>query len=161
MSVNKYRPHLFVLPEDDANSQLATGFQLEIDLPRQMQILEEVGGWAQVLDRFISVHVEEMNRHANRFMVLLIDFNGRPDERLHEVTARIPEHLNDRVFVLGVRNEPETLRSAGLGTYEAIGRAMAADCRNGTDTIWGHNLLKHNTAELGRLRAHVRPVLFA
>jgi hypothetical protein len=29
MSVNRNRPHVFVLPEDDANLQLATGFVLE------------------------------------------------------------------------------------------------------------------------------------
>ena len=159
MSVNKYRPHVFVLPEDDANSQVATGFQLDVDAPRQMQILEEAGGWAQVLDRFVSVHVQEMNRHTNRFMVLLIDFDGRA-ERLIEAQARIPNHLSDRVFVLGAQNNPEALRNAGIGTYEEIGSKMAADCRNGTSIVWGHNLLQNNAAELGRLRANVRPLLF-
>lgn len=160
MSVNKYRPHVFVLPEDDANNQVATGFQMGVDLPRQMQILEVAGGWAQVLDRFVSVHVQEMDRHTNRFMVLLIDFDGRA-ERLIEAQARIPHHLSGRVSVLGAQNNPEGLRSAGLGTYEEIGRMMATDCRDGTNRIWSHNLLQVNADELGRLRASVRPVLFS
>jgi hypothetical protein len=54
--------------------------------------------------------------------------------------------------------EPEELK-ATLGSYETIGMALAQDCREGTDT-WGHALLKHNTAEIERLREHVRPILF-
>jgi len=53
MSVNKYLPHVLVLPEDDANRQLANGFQLDVFLAtRRMQILEEAGGWQEVLNRF-------------------------------------------------------------------------------------------------------------
>jgi hypothetical protein len=37
---------------------------------------------------------------------------------------------------------------------------MAQDCREETDKIWGHALLKHNAAELARLREQVRPILF-
>jgi hypothetical protein len=37
---------------------------------------------------------------------------------------------------------------------------MAKDCREGTDTIWRHDLLRHNAGELDRLAAHVRPILF-
>lgn len=28
MSINKFRPHIHVLPEDEANRQIATGFLL-------------------------------------------------------------------------------------------------------------------------------------
>ena len=43
MSVNKERPHVYVLPEDDANRQLAKGFQLQVDQnERQMQVLRPV-----------------------------------------------------------------------------------------------------------------------
>jgi hypothetical protein len=55
--------------------------------------------------------------------------------------------------------EPEELK-ATLCSYETIGMALAQDCREGTDTTWGHALLKHNTAEIERLRQHVRPILF-
>ena len=43
MSVNKFRQHVFVLPEDDANRQLANGFLLDLSV-RQVQILPEAGG---------------------------------------------------------------------------------------------------------------------
>lgn len=160
MSVNKHLPHVLVLPEDDANVQLANGFQLDPLLDtRRMQILEEVGGWREVLNRFTEDHVAEMNRYASRFMVLLIDFDGRED-RPNEVRAAIPSHLRERVFVLGAWNEPEDLR-INLGcSYEEIGSAMAKDCRDNTDKTWAHHLLRHNFNELERLREFVRPILF-
>ena len=161
MSVNKYHPHILVLPEDRANSQLANGFALEIRDPftRRVQVLPEAGGWREVLSCFRSDHIDKMSAYSKRFLVLLIDFDGRKD-RFDQARAVIPENLADRVFILGVWTEPEDLTKAGLGRSEAIGRAMAEDCRNDTDTIWGHDLLQHNASEIRRLREIVRPILF-
>jgi hypothetical protein len=160
MSVNKDLPHVMVLPEDDANRQLANGFWQEVDWNRQrpMQVLAEAGGWNEVLALFRSEHVSYMDRWPSRFMVLLIDFDSKED-RLNNAKAAIPERLADRVFVLGAWSEPEALR-ADLGPYEKIGSDMAKDCRDGTDTTWGHRLLRHNAGELDRLRQHVGPILF-
>lgn len=160
MSVNRERPHVFVLPEDDANRQLANGFLLELDVARQMHVLAPAGGWTQVLKCFLSDHVFGMERNTKRFMVLLIDFDDRK-ERLTDVKAQIPEHLSDRVFILGASSDPEALKRADLGSYESIGLAMAKDCREKTERIWGHDLLKHNASELARLTVHVRPILFS
>jgi hypothetical protein len=156
----KYQPHVMVLPEDEANSQLATGFQLRLDPARlrQMQVLPVAGGWIEVLDRFESDHVAEMGHNSNRLMVLLVDFDGNAG-RLDQAKRRIPGHLTERVFILGALSEPEELK-ARLGTYEAIGSALAQDCREETDTIWGHAPLRHNASELARLNEHVRPILF-
>ena len=125
---------------------------------RKIQVLPEVGGWTQVLEHFESDHVFEMDRYPERFMVLLIDFDRRRD-RLDDARARMPMHLTERVFILGVLSNPEALRT-DLGSYETIGLKMAQDCREGTEGIWGHDLLRHNASELDRLREHVRPILF-
>jgi hypothetical protein len=161
MAVNRYLPHVLLLPEDDANSQIATGFHLQVSpvRQRQMQVLLVAGGWNEVLNLFEAEHAMEMDRCPPRYMILLIDFDG-VQNRLEAASARIADHLRDRVFILGALGEPEDLRKAGLGSYETIGRAMAEDCRNGTDTIWGHELLRHNVNEIGRLRQHVLPILF-
>lgn len=160
MSVNRFRPHVLVLPEDDANRQLANGFLLDQALStRNIQVLEEVGGWNEVLDRFLSDQVAAMDRYPQRSMVLLIDFDHDVD-RLSYVRAQIPQHLNERVYILGALSEPEDLKKAGLGDYEAIGLALARDCREGIDRAWGHALLRHNANELDRLRERVRPILF-
>lgn len=160
MSANKFKPHVMVLPEDDANRQLVNGFLLDSSLaPRSLQVLEVAGGWTAVLDRFKSDHIGAMNQYPLRFMVLLIDFDGHED-RLNQAKAAIPHDLADRVFVLGALTEPEELRRAVRSDYETIGSAMAKDCREGTDTIWSHALLRHNASEIQRLRQYVQPILF-
>ena len=157
--MNKNRPHLLVLPEDDANRQLANGFQLDHSLDtRRMQVLKEAGGWRVVVDLFRNEHVPEMDRNPNRFVVLLLDFD-RKEDRLNSVKAEIPERLVDRVFVLGAWSNPEELRQE-LGPYETIGLGAAKDCRCNTELTWSHELLRHNAVELERLRKSVRPILF-
>ncbi|HEX7287359.1 MAG TPA: hypothetical protein VF532_14325 [Candidatus Angelobacter sp.] len=142
MSVNKDLPHVLVLPEDDANRQIAAGFHLEInwDRQRQMQVLPEAGGWTHVIDSFLADHVVAMNRYPARLMVLLIDCDG-DGQRLGRAKARVPGQLTERVFVLGALTEPEALK-ANLGHYEVIGKSMARDCREGTEVVWGHDLLR-------------------
>jgi hypothetical protein len=159
MSCNRYQPHVLVLPEDDANRQLANGFLMDGSLLiRNIQVLPEIGGWIEVLDHFKSDQVKYMDRYRNGFMVLLIDFDGKA-ERLRDAKKRIPERLAERVFILGALTEPEALKD-DLGSYETIGLAMARDCREGTETTWGHDLLRHNAGELERLRENVRQILF-
>ncbi|HLG16815.1 MAG TPA: hypothetical protein VJH03_20280 [Blastocatellia bacterium] len=159
--VNKHEPHVFVLPEDDANSRVANAFHKDVDWNRyrQMKVLAEAGGWSQVLMCFKRDQVAGMEKWPHRFMVLLIDFDGK-HERLSNAKAEIPAHLTERVFILGALTEPEDLRKAKLGSYEAIGKAMADDCREDANTTWGHDLLRHNAGELDRLREHVRRILF-
>jgi hypothetical protein len=146
LSADKFKPHVFVLPEDDANKELANGFLLRVDQTRgrQMDVLRVARGRDKVLERF---------------KVLLMDFDGRKD-LLESARTSIPENLLNRVFVLGVLTEPEALKAALGRTYEEIGLAMADDCRDGTDTTWGHDLLRHNASELERLRKHVCSILF-
>jgi len=158
MRVNKFRPHVLVLPEDRANSEIATGFQLSLDSPSRIQVLPEAGGWHKVLDIFRSDHIGDMNRVPNRYMILLIDFDG-DGTRFDDARRCIPPHLSDRVFILGTWTEPDKLKS-GLGSYEQIGAGLARDCRQDTGGIWSHELLRHNDTELARLRQRVRPILF-
>lgn len=157
--MNAYEPHVFVLPEDDANRQLADGFRLGVDRFQQMRVLRVARGWRRVLELFKSQHIAEMDRNPNRYLVLLIDLDKQHD-RLDVVKAEIPIELADRVFVLGARPEPEDLKKAKLGSYETIGANLAKDCREETDSTWGHPLLQHNANELARLREQVRPILF-
>jgi hypothetical protein len=157
VSANKHLPHVLVLPEDDANRQLANGFRLELDSNRQRQVQIDpvAGGWLAVLELFVLVHIPGMARYANRCIVLLIDFD-RKDDRLAYSKSKIPDHLRGRVFILGVWSEPQDLQAP----LEEIGSAMARDCRDETDATWSHELLQHNTNELARLRERVRPILF-
>lgn len=161
MSPNRFLPHVLVLPEDDANRELVVGFLLDSSLSRRaIDFLEVAGGWTKILDRFESYEIAGMRRFQKRFMVLLLDFDNDAN-RLGIARGRIPPDLADRVFILGSLSDPESLCRAGLGRPEEIGLALAKDCREGTNTVWDHALLRHNAGEVERLRQHVRPILFA
>jgi hypothetical protein len=168
MGVNKYQPHLLVLPEDDANRQIANGFILNSTINEPtVQILPIAHGWVKVVDSFKDNHIAEMRRLPNRMIVLLMDFDLRGD-RLSYVKNQIPSDLKDRVFVLGVLSEPEDLKgiknkfeTIGTGKLENIGETLAQDCADSTNEFWGHDLLKHNKAELDRMSLSVKPFLFS
>jgi hypothetical protein len=124
-----------------------------------VHIQEVAGGWLKVMEHFVSDHIADMTNVQDRYMILLIDFDG-DGRRMEAAKRHIPQHLSDRVFILGTLTEPEDLKASRKSPYEQIGAAMALDCRQDTDTIWSHELLQHNAGELTRLRQPVRPILF-
>ncbi len=161
MSINAYKPHLLVLPEDDANRQIADGFVLDSNCNyRAIQVLRVAGGWLKVVDVFKSDYLQPMRQFPERRIVLLMDFDDKPEDRKSFVEREIPEDLKNRVFVLGVRSEPENLKKTTDKNYEAIGTALAKDCAENKQDFWMHELLKHNEPELKRLIENVRPFLF-
>jgi hypothetical protein len=160
MSVNKHRPHIHVLPEDDANRQIANGFLLGMNVnDRAIQILPEVGGWQKAVEKLTKEHVPAMRTYPYRRIVLLIDFD-RSEDRLSYVNNQIPDDLKERVFVLGVLSEPEKLRGDINKTFEAIGKALVKDCPDHMNELWAHDLLKHNEAELKRIIPSIKDFLF-
>jgi hypothetical protein len=62
--------------------------------------------------------------------------------------------------VLGVLSEPKQLKSNVRGGFQAIGLRLADDCDADTDVTWGHPLLRHNAAELERMKSKVKGFLF-
>ncbi|HYX17377.1 MAG TPA: hypothetical protein VE944_24085 [Nostoc sp.] len=160
MSVNKEKPHILVLPEDDANRQIANGFILDLNLDRRViQILPEARGWQDVVQKFMNNYASTMRQYPDRMIALLIDFDENED-RLIYVNNQIPDNLRNRVFVLGVLSEPERLRRDINRNFEKIGEALAKDCSDNTNELWGHDLLKHNRTELDRMISSVKPFLF-
>jgi hypothetical protein len=160
MSINKHIPHILVLPEDDANRQIANGFILDLNLnSRAIQILPEARGWKDVLEKFTNEYASTMRQYPYRMIALLIDFD-EDEDRLIYVKNHIPNDLKNRVFVLGVFSEPERLRKDIKKSFENIGEALAKDCADNTNELWGHNLLKHNKSELDRIISSVKPFLF-
>ncbi|WP_254564746.1 hypothetical protein [Oscillatoria sp. HE19RPO] len=162
MSPNKSKPHVLVLPEDDADRQIANGFINHYSVnATAIQLLPPSGGWEDVLNDVNTVHGPEMQNIPHRMLVLLIDFDNHK-KRLTKVKARIPDALQSRIFVLGVMRNPEDLRRElkRTKTFEEIGKALAQDCADNQQTFWNHELLRHNHPELERLRSSVRPFLF-
>lgn len=156
---NKYRPHVVVLPEDEANRSIVNGFQLGHRInQRALEVLPEAGGWTHVRDQFQRSLIPYLEKHRDAVAVLLVDFDEKA-ERREQVLGQLPSSLSDRVFVLGVWSEPENLRSDLRQSPEQIGRLLYDDCVEGTTTTWGHPLLAHNALELERLLTLVRPIL--
>ena len=159
MRVNRSRPHIFVLPEDDANKDILNGFFTDPSTSsRQVHIAHAAGGWIKVRDQFLEEHVSLMDQNPQRLMILLIDLDNDTN-RLDSLREKIPSHLQSRVFILSTLSEPEDLKAA-LGSLEKIGLAMALDCREGTSDAWQHPLLRHNEPEVLRLRESACSILF-
>lgn len=149
---NKYLPHLLVIPEDDANRQIITGFMNHNDIDhRRIHVEPVAGGWKKALEVFKDAHVTPMGSFDKRHVLILIDFDNHP-ERLNKAAEYIPGPLRDRVFVLGCLDEPETIRKATGLTKEQLGEALAGDCMDGSGGLWQNPILAHNQAELARMK---------
>ena len=105
MSVNRYKPHILVLPEDDANRQIAAGFILDPNLNAwAIQVLPPVGGWKKVVDDFREVYAPVMKGYPERRIVLLIDFDQKYEKRLSCVKDISPELVDGYSFSDRCRN---------------------------------------------------------
>ncbi|GEO80249.1 hypothetical protein [Pararhodospirillum oryzae] len=160
MAVNKEKPHLVVLPEDDADRQLANGFALEID-SRQIMILPISEGWSRAREDFKGKEEEKMKKYQGRHVVILIDFDEQGDDRYNAVWDEVSEEVRDRTFIIGPRKDPQQLKRAlSSESLENIGRKLARDCRDGTRSVWNHPEIAHNAKELDRFCPAARRILF-
>ena len=50
--MNSYVKHILVLPEDDADRQIAAGFLLNLPNDPKIQVLKASGGWTKVIEDF-------------------------------------------------------------------------------------------------------------
>jgi hypothetical protein len=164
VSVNKHKRHLYILPEDDDDRELANGFINNLWVnDRQARVLPVAGGWLSVLEKFKVEYIPHLKMYDQGNIVLLIDFDGEYESRSSKFAQEVPEELRDRVFVIGVMDEPRDLKRALNLTknFEEIGSALADDCHDNTTKMWGHPHLKHNDRERIRLTTSVKSVLFA
>lgn len=157
---NRYRPHLFILPEDDADREIANGFKLNPSLNgRVIQVLEPAGGWTKVLGQFRDQHIPELSMFKEERLILLIDFDKKIN-RLALFQQNIPESLRERVFVIGAFSNPEDLKRQLQMSFEEIGEDLANHCAENNPALWNHDLLKHNNAEIERMTDSIKSFLF-
>ena len=155
---NKYLPHIHVIPEDDANRQIALSLLLELGLnPNRYQVFPPARGWSHVIKSFELDHVANMDRFPEQFIILLIDFD-KDASRVEYAKSRIPPNLADRVFIFGTLSKPEDLKQH-FGSFDDIGAALARDCQEQTSAILGHPLLQNNANELQRVQTLVCPLI--
>ena len=132
--MNKYAPHVYVIPEDDRDRQIADGFVLHHQVKdTRIQVVPPAGGWSKVLKTFRDEYIQKIREYPHAHVVMLIDFDGRIDERRAEFEQAIPDDLKVRVFVVGSKDNPEALKKALEIGFEEIGKTLANDCDKGTD----------------------------
>ena len=157
--MNKYADHLLIIPEDDASSDLARGFQMAV--PRglnAMKVERAAGGWSSARVALSNL-VPSIKSLPKRHVLVLVDFDGNVTRR-ETVLSVVPDELRSRVYLIGPWTEPERLQTAlGHRSRESIGKALASECSNVQQGLWEHELLRHNAQELVRLRGQVLPFL--
>jgi hypothetical protein len=146
-----------ILPEDDANREMANGFILnDCVIHRNINVLKAAGGWIKAVKKIDECGLDH---YPERRLLLLIDFDDGATTRLTSIKAEINEQFADRVYIMGTASEPEQLRKAFGKSFEEIGLEAARQCAEGKDDFWKHDLLKNNAAELARLSQHVREIV--
>jgi hypothetical protein len=159
--MNRYAAQVYLIPEDDADRQLADGFVLHDQVnASRIQIMPPAGGWSYVLRTFQDEYVSRLRANPKGHVVMLIDFDGDYGSRRAAFERAIPDDLKQRVFVLGPKQTPEILRKELGRSFEQIGLALADDCHAGTAVVWSHEELKHNEPDRQRLFQVVKPILF-
>lgn len=159
--MNRYAPHVYVIPEDDANRQIADGFALHPRVKEsRIQIVPPAGGWSKVLATFRDEYVPKLRDFPNAHVVMLIDYDGQVEKRERDFEREIPVELTARVFVIGTKHTPETLKREVRKSFEEIGKSLAGDCDRIAKALWSHEQLRHNDRARVRLVETIMPFLF-
>jgi hypothetical protein len=159
--MNRYESHVYVIPEDDRDRQIADGFVLHHQVKdTRIKVVPSAGGWLRVLATFRDEYIAILRDYPKAHVVMLIDFDDQVEKRKAKFEQEIPEELKTRVFVVGSKHEPETLKKALKKGFEEIGKSLAGDCGANTAGLWDHEQLQHNDAERQRLVQSVKPFLF-
>ena len=161
MKIDRLKPHLLVLPEDDAWRQIVNGFLQEASVNQNsLQVLDLARGWSKAFDSITDFYAVRMRKYPECRIVLLIDFD-HDTGRLEKNKNKIPADLSDRVFVIGVLSkEPKDLCKETGMNLEKVGEELAKNCTDNIPGLWDHELLRHNKPELERIILSVKSFLF-
>src|SRR3954447_13004574 len=108
--MNKYAPHVYVIPEDDADRQIADGFVLHHQVKHtRIQVVPPAGGWPVVLEIFRREYIRKLREYPHAHVIMLIDFDDVVETRKNQFKEAIPEDVKMRVFVIGSKETPEAL----------------------------------------------------
>jgi len=162
MSVNKSLDHVYVIPKDRANEEIANGFLLHDQVDEcRIQVSSNARGWTGVLKVFETEYIPRLNANAKEYVILLVDFDGKFSKRYQQISESIPGNLKDQGFVLGSKDEPERLKKLFKKAFlEDIGTALAEECYQDSLVLWGHEHLMHNETERLRIARLLKPFLF-
>jgi hypothetical protein len=124
-----------------------------------MQIVAPAGGWLKALEKLRTEYFAVLERNLNCRVLVLIDCDQDPN-RIVEAIGTMPEHLRERIFVLGTLRDPESLQSAMKMTLETIGEQIANECFEEEANVWKHPDLIHNQPEVASLKQSLFSAVF-
>ena len=161
--MNKSSEHVYVIPEDDADRQIAVGFIEHHSVKdSRIKVMPVAGGWMNVLKTFVDEYIQNLKNNPKAHVVMLIDFDGWFEQRRKKFEQEIPDEIKPRVFVVGSKNTPQTLKRAlnYQFSFSKIGDSLADECATGITKLWGHEQLTHNDPDRQHLNLTVKPFLF-
>ncbi len=158
MSVNLFKPHLVILPEDEKNRDIALAVQRH--LPRafanQIKIENPLRGWLKTLDAIDLVYQPNKDE---QYIVAVIDFDDNLEERHQMIAKRFEENGYNKghVFVIGAKSEAENVWQMPILQDKTL-RLENEDYLKFTDRFWTSDQLVHNRATLEALCQMVHKV---
>lgn len=167
--MNKFIPHLKILCEDQATYDLANGFYLGYlnklgNISSYLHLERRyLGGWPKFENTLRDDLLDELSKNQYVNYLFIMDFDGiERENRLYSINKFIRENnIQDRVFILGCKKEPQDLKNIAIDfikragdkfTMQNLGKALFSDCDEKQYKLWGSDHLQHNFREISHLR---------
>lgn len=157
MSVNRERPYLIVLFEDNAYKDLFLGF--EFSFHKQIQQKPVLQGFDDVLFQLTnsnSTTLKELNKYPNAYILAITDadMDSHQESNIDTLKKSIKGIYRNRIFVLGSKYEAENIKKEiiGQGKWRRLAKELESSCQNDSCELWHNDMLKHNLDEIVRLR---------
>jgi len=153
LSVNRGKPYLLIIPEDDDDRAFAEGARGALPA-MNVKIVANSNGWPKIEKLLAGVYNKRLRANANEHLLILIDFDTKGQKRYDKVFGWVPEDVKDRVFIIGPEKEPKDLKkSLKLKmSFWQMGDQLVSDCdEQQINPLWDHDMLSHNKPEFRRL----------
>jgi hypothetical protein len=140
---------------------MVNGFSTLLEInERQFYVYDLARGWERGKETLLKLSKGYMREYPSSYALLIVDFDGNA-HRGSEIKNQIPEEVRDRVFVVGVLNEPVNLKNSTGMKFEQLGLQIAEGCKDSNIDFWERQeLLAHNVDEIRRLSKAVRNLFF-
>jgi len=164
VSLNNFKPHMLLVPEDEALMNMAIGFAKTAGTG-QIRPERQAGGRDELLEQFCREEIPKLRRFPERFLILLTDFDngGGNQQKLKEA---IPADLIERVCILGPWTNAEVLRAElrelhllTPNSKERVGEVLAESCLGDDLTHWEVEQLKHLRDEVVRVQPRIHRIV--
>lgn len=157
--MNKFKPHLFIVPEDDADRQIAVGFQMHLEAKGEMQIVDVARGWLKVVGVIKDEYVPLLKNNLNSHVLGIIDCDKDAD-RIAGQLENFPEDIRNRIFLLGVNENPQEFKRSAKMHFAEIGEKLADECYKDELDLWNHEMLSYSSSEALRAKDVLRELVF-